>query len=142
MSSYAGRRFRNNLAMWLATIAAIVGLFFLFAILVTLFYKGFTAISPRMFLESTPPPGDDGGLVNAIFVSVAMTIIAIVVATPIGILAGTYLAEYSRGHWLGEVAKFINDILLSAPSSIIGLFVYTVVVVPTSHFSAWAGAAA
>ena len=95
-----------------------------------------------MFLESTPPPGDDGGLINAIFGSVVMTVIAVVVATPIGILAGTYLAEYSRGHWLGEVAKFINDILLSAPSIIIGLFVYTVVVVPVGHFSAWAGAAA
>jgi phosphate transport system permease protein len=141
MSSYSGRRFRNNLAMWLATAAAIVGLFFLFAILVTLLYKGFTAISPRMFLESTPPPGEDGGLINAIFGSLVMTALAIVVATPIGILAGTYLAEYSRGHWLGEVAKFINDILLSAPSIIIGLFVYTVVVVPSGHFSAWAGAA-
>jgi phosphate transport system permease protein len=141
MASYASRRTGNIVAMTLCWVAAIVGLFFLFAILVTLFYKGFTAISPRMFLESTPPPGDDGGLVNAIFGSVAMTVIAVVVATPIGILAGTYLAEYSRGHWLGEVAKFINDILLSAPSIIIGLFVYTVVVVPVGHFSAWAGAA-
>jgi len=141
MASYASRRTGNIVAMTLCWAAAIVGLFFLFAILVTLFYKGFTAISPRMFLESTPPPGDDGGLINAIFGSVAMTVIAVVVATPIGILAGTYLAEYSRGHWLGEVAKFINDILLSAPSIIIGLFVYTVVVVPVGHFSAWAGAA-
>ena len=141
MASYASRRTGNIVAMTLCWAAAIVGLVFLFAILVTLFYKGFTAISPRMFLESTPPPGDDGGLINAIFGSVAMTVIAVVVATPIGILAGTYLAEYSRGHWLGEVAKFINDILLSAPSIIIGLFVYTVVVVPVGHFSAWAGAA-
>jgi len=141
MSSYAGRRFRNNLAMGLAIVAAVVGLFFLFTILITLLYKGFTSISPRMFLESTPPPGDDGGLINAIFGSVVMTVIAVVVATPIGILAGTYLTEYSRGHWLGEVAKFINDILLSAPSIIIGLFVYTVLVVPFGHFSAWAGAA-
>ncbi|HVY51571.1 MAG TPA: phosphate ABC transporter permease PstA [Devosia sp.] len=140
--SYAARRTRNLVAMALCWIATIIGLFFLFAILVTLFYKGFTSISPRMFLESTPPPGDDGGLVNAIYGSVAMTLIAIVVATPIGILAGTYLSEYSRGHWLGEAAKFINDILLSAPSIIIGLFVYTVVVVPFGHFSAWAGAAA
>ena len=141
MASYTGRRFRNNLAMGLAVAAAVVGLFFLFTILVTLLYKGFTAISPKMFVESTPPPGDDGGLINAIFGSVAMTVIAVVVATPIGILAGTYLTEYSRGHWLGEVAKFINDILLSAPSIIIGLFVYTVLVVPFGHFSAWAGAA-
>lgn len=140
--SYAGRRARNNVAMALATGAAIVGLFFLFLILATLLYKGFTAISLRMFIESTPPPGEDGGLINAIFGSVAMTLIAVVVATPIGILAGTYLSEYSRGHWLGEVAKFINDILLSAPSIIIGLFVYTIIVVPTSHFSAWAGSVA
>jgi len=141
MSSYSGRRFRNSLAMWLAIAAAAIGLFFLFAILVTLLYKGFTAISPRMFLESTPPPGEDGGLLNAIFGSVVMTVVAVVVATPIGILAGTFLAESSRGHWLGEAAKFINDILLSAPSIIIGLFVYTVLVVPVGHFSAWAGAA-
>ena len=139
--SYANRRVRNTVYMWLATGAAVIGLFFLFVILATLLYKGFTAIQPEMFLESTPPPGDNGGLLNAIFGSVAMTVIAIVVATPIGILAGTYLAEYSRGHWLGEAAKFINDILLSAPSIIIGLFVYTVVVVPSGHFSAWAGAA-
>ncbi len=141
MASYRARRTRNTVAMALCWVATVVGLFFLFAILVTLLYKGLTAISPRMFLESTPPPGDDGGLLNAIFGSVAMTVIAIVVATPLGILAGTYLSEYSRGHWLGEVAKFINDILLSAPSIIIGLFVYTVVVVPSGHFSAWAGAA-
>lgn len=142
MSSYAGRRVRNNIFRVLATGAAVIGLVFLAAILATLLFKGFSAISPRMFLESTPPPGDDGGLVNAIFGSLVMTTLAIVVATPIGILAGTYLAEYARGHWLGEAAKFINDILLSAPSIIIGLFVYTVVVVPVGHFSAWAGAAA
>jgi phosphate transport system permease protein len=141
MARYTGRRGRNSIAMGLAIVATVVGLFFLFTILVTLLYKGFTAISPRMFLESTPPPGDDGGLINAIFGSVAMTVTAVVLATPIGILAGTYLTEYSRGHWLGEAAKFINDILLSAPSIIIGLFVYTVVVVPSGHFSAWAGAA-
>ena len=141
MASYASRRRSNTIAMTLCWIATVIGLFFLFAILVTLLFKGFSAISPQIFIESTPPPGEDGGLLNAIFGSLVMTIIAIVVATPIGILAGTYLSEYSRGHWLGEVAKFINDILLSAPSIIIGLFVYTVVVVPVGHFSAWAGAA-
>ena len=141
MASYASRRRGNTIAMTLCWIATVIGLFFLFAILVTLLFKGFSAISPQIFIESTPPPGEDGGLLNAIFGSLVMTIIAIVVATPIGILAGTYLSEYSRGHWLGEVAKFINDILLSAPSIIIGLFVYTVVMVPVGHFSAWAGAA-
>ncbi|MEO8757388.1 MAG: phosphate ABC transporter permease PstA [Devosia sp.] len=141
MASYSGRRTTNVVAMTLAIVATIVGLFFLFLILATLVYKGFSAISLQMFTENTPPPGEDGGLLNAIFGSVVMTVIAIVVATPIGILAGTYLSEYSRGHWLGEAAKFINDILLSAPSIIIGLFVYTVLVVPFGHFSAWAGAA-
>jgi len=142
MNAYAGRRFRNNLMMGLSILASVVGLFFLLAILITLLYKGFAAITPQMFTASTPPPGQDGGLINAIFGSLVMTVAAVVVATPIGILAGTYLAEYSRGHWLGEVAKFINDILLSAPSIIIGLFVYTILVVPFGHFSAWSGAAA
>ena len=141
MSSYAARRTRNSVAMALAIVAAAIGLVFLFLILATLLVKGFTAISPQMFLENTPPPGEDGGLLNAIVGSLAMTVIAVVVATPAGILAGTYLSEYSRGHWLGEAAKFVNDVLLSAPSIIIGLFVYTVVVVPVGHFSAWAGAA-
>jgi phosphate transport system permease protein len=142
MASYGARRASNTVSMTLSILATVIGLFFLFLILATLLFKGFSAISPRMFLDSTPPPGEDGGLLNAIFGSVVMTAIGIVIATPVGILAGTYLSEYSRGHWLGEVAKFINDILLSAPSIIIGLFVYTVVVVPMGHFSAWAGAAA
>ena len=142
MARYGARRASNAVSMTLSILATVIGLFFLFLILATLLFKGFSAISTRMFLDSTPPPGEDGGLLNAIFGSVVMTAIGIVIATPVGILAGTYLSEYSRGHWLGEVAKFINDILLSAPSIIIGLFVYTVVVVPMGHFSAWAGAAA
>ena len=142
MAGYAARRIRNNIMMGLSILASVVGLFFLFVILATLLDKGLTAITPQMFTESTPPPGEDGGLINAIFGSVVMTVVAIAVATPVGILAGTYLAEYSRGHWLGEAAKFVNDILLSAPSIIIGLFVYTVLVVPFGHFSAWSGAAA
>lgn len=142
MAGYAARRIRNNIMMGLSILASVVGLFFLFVILATLLYKGLTAITPQMFTESTPPPGEDGGLINAIFGSVVMTVVAIAVATPVGILAGTYLAEYSRGHWLGEAAKFVNDILLSAPSIIIGLFVYTLLVVPFGHFSAWSGAAA
>jgi phosphate transport system permease protein len=142
MAGYAARRIRNNIMMGLSILASVVGLFFLFVILATLLYKGLTAITPQMFTESTTPPGEDGGLINAIFGSVVMTVVAIAVATPVGILAGTYLAEYSRGHWLGEAAKFVNDILLSAPSIIIGLFVYTVLVVPFGHFSAWSGAAA
>lgn len=139
---YSQRRLGNAAAMALATGAAAVGLFFLGAILWTLLEEGFAAISPAMFLEMTPPPGSDGGLANAIFGSVMMTLVAVLVATPIGILAGTYLSEYSRGSRLGEAAKFINDVLLSAPSIIVGLFVYTILVVPFGHFSAWAGAAA
>lgn len=94
------RKTTNAIALGLAVVATAVGLFFLAAILVTLIIEGFSAISPRLFLENTPPPGSDGGLLNAIFGSLAMTAIAIVVATPIGILAGTYLSEYSRGGWL------------------------------------------
>ena len=141
MSISSSRKTTNTVMLALAGVATVVGLFFLAAILVTLLIQGFSAISPRLFVEMTPPPGSDGGLLNAIFGTIVMTVIAIVVATPIGILAGTYLTEYSRGAWLGEAAKFINDILLSAPSIIIGLFVYTVLVVPFGHFSAWAGAA-
>lgn len=142
MSLGTSRKRTNMIVSGLAIFATAVGLAFLALILVTLLFKGLTSLSPRVFVESTPPPGEDGGLLNAILGSVAMTVIAIVVATPLGILAGTYLVEYSRGSKIGEVAKFINDILLSAPSIIIGLFVYTVLVVPAGHFSAWAGAAA
>lgn len=142
MSVESRRKATNRIALGLAVAATVLGLFFLAAILVTLLVEGVSAISPRLLLENTPPPGADGGLLNAIFGSLAMTGVAIVVATPVGILAGTYLAEYSRGSRLGEAARFINDILLSAPSIIIGLFVYTVLVVPFGHFSAWAGAAA
>ena len=142
MSVDSRRKTTHIVALGLSVLATAVGLFFLAAILVTLVIKGFSAISPTLFIENTPPPGDDGGLLNAIFGSLAMTSVAIAVDTPIGILAGTYLSEYSRGSRLAEVAKFINDILLSAPSIIIGLFVYTVLVVPFGHFSAWAGAAA
>jgi phosphate transport system permease protein len=142
MSIYSNRRAANNIALVLATAATAVGLFFLAVILLTLLIEGLSAISPAMFLETTPPPGDSGGLINAIFGSVMMTLVAVLVATPIGILAGTYLSEYARGSRLGEAAKFINDVLLSAPSIIVGLFVYTVLVLPFGHFSAWAGSAA
>jgi phosphate transport system permease protein len=142
MSLQSRRKARNLIALGLSTAAAAVGLFFLAAILVTLVVKGASAISPRLFLENTPAPGADGGLLNAIFGSIVMTLIAIAVATPVGILAGTYLAEYARGGRLAEVARFINDILLSAPSIIVGLFIYTILVVPVGHFSAWSGAAA
>jgi phosphate transport system permease protein len=137
------RKAANFVAMGLSVLATALGLFFLAVILVTLVWQGAGALSPALFLENTPPPDTPGGgLLNAIFGSLAMTVIAIVVATPIGILAGTYLSEYSRGSRLAEAAKFINDILLSAPSIIIGLFIYAILVVPFRHFSGWAGAAA
>jgi phosphate transport system permease protein len=142
MAVDARRKTTNVIALGLSVFATVVGLFFLAAILVTLLVQGFSALSPALFTQNTPPPGSAGGLLNAIFGSLAMTVVAILVATPVGILAGTYLTEYSRGSWIAEVAKFINDILLSAPSIIIGLFVYTILVVPFGHFSAWAGAAA
>jgi phosphate transport system permease protein len=143
MATYTGRKLRNSIGLTLSVAATGIGLFFLAAILLTLLINGFSALSPQIFvLDTPPPPGDGGGLRNAIVGSLLMTLIAIGVATPIGILAGTYLAEYARGSRIGEAAKFVNDVLLSAPSIIVGLFVYTVLVLTTHHFSAWAGAAA
>ncbi len=141
--SSSRRKTGNIVAMGLSVLATVIGLAFLAAILVTLIVQGLSAISLDLFTQMTPPPNvTGGGLLNAIFGSVVMTLVAIVVATPIGILAGTYLTEYSKGSWVAEAAKFINDVLLSAPSIIIGLFVYTILVMPFGHFSAWAGAAA
>lgn len=139
MSVYSSRMRANRIWLVLAVAAAGFGLFWLAAILWTLFSEGLAVIGPALFLENTPPPGDQGGLANAIFGSAVMTFVAIAIATPIGILAGTYLSEYAGKSRLGEAAKFINDVLLSAPSIIVGLFIYTIVVVPFGHFSAWAG---
>jgi phosphate transport system permease protein len=108
-------------------------------ILGTLFYEGVSGLSPRVFTELTPPPGAAGGLLNAIVGSLIMTVLGVLVGTPIGILAGTYMAEYGRHDRVTSVVRFINDILLSAPSIVIGLFIYEVVVAPTGHFSAFAG---
>jgi phosphate transport system permease protein len=139
MEIYARRRLTNTVALSVAMAAAIFGLFWLIAILWTLFYNGFSAISPSIFTEMTPPPGNAGGLLNAIFGSVVLTIGATLLSTPIGMLAGTYLAEYGKKGAFAETVRFINDILLSAPSIVVGLFIYEVVVVPMGHFSAWAG---
>jgi phosphate transport system permease protein len=139
MEIYARRRLTNTVALSVAMAAAIFGLFWLIAILWTLFYNGFSAISPSIFTEMTPPPGNTGGLLNAIFGSVVLTIGATLLSTPIGMLAGTYLAEYGKKGAFAETVRFINDILLSAPSIVVGLFIYEVVVVPMGHFSAWAG---
>jgi phosphate transport system permease protein len=136
---YARRRLINSIALTTATAAAGFGLVWLIWILATLIYNGITSINLQIFTEMTPPPGDKGGLLNAIFGSIVLTIGATVLSTPIGMLAGTYLAEYGKKSLLAEVIRFINDILLSAPSIVVGLFIYEVLVVPMGHFSAWAG---
>lgn len=136
------RKISNTIALALAMAAAVFGLFWLVAILWTLFSNGLGAINLAIFTEMTPPPGNTGGLLNAIAGSLVMTMVAMAVGTPVGILAGTYLAEYSRGSKLGETIRFINDILLSAPSIIVGLFIYEIMVRPMGHFSAWAGSMA
>ena len=139
---YRRRRMVNKVALALALGAAGFGLFWLIAILSTLLYNGLGSLGPGLFTEMTPPPGSEGGLLNAIFGTVVMTSITTALGTPIGIMAGTWLAEYGKGNKLAEVIRFINDILLSAPSIIVGLFVYEVMVLQMGHFSAWAGAAA
>jgi phosphate transport system permease protein len=136
---YRRRLFFNrfNLVMSLGTMG--FGMFFLLWILGVLFYQGFTSLSPTLFTQMTPPPGSAGGLANAIYGSVIIVLVATFISTPIGILAGIYLAEFGRGKWVANATRFINDILLSAPSIVIGLFVYTVYVTRVSHFSGWAG---
>ncbi len=139
---YRRRRVINLAALALSTVTMAIGLAFLFWILWTLGERGLGALRPVVFTESTPGPGSSGGLLNAICGSLLMTAVGILAGAPIGILAGTYLSEFGKGQWFAEVTRFINDILLSAPSIIIGLFVYTVVVLQTHHFSGWAGAMA
>src|SRR4051794_21513815 len=142
MSSYAVRRRRNAIAMGLSVAAALFGLAWLALILGALLWQGLSGLSPRVFTEMTPPPGSAGGLVNAIVGSLVMTVLAVVIGTPLGILAGTYMAEYGRYAKLTLVVRFINDILLSAPSIVVGLFIYEVMVARMGHFSAVAGAVA
>ncbi len=142
MSPYARRRTTNIIVLLLSLAATVFGLVWLAFILWTLLENGLGAIGPDIFAKMTPPPGSSGGLLNAIYGSVIMTLVATVVGSPIGILAGTFLAEYGRGNPLAPVIRFINDILLSAPSIIIGLFIYDLMVLRMGHFSAWAGAMA
>lgn len=137
------RRLRTNrIVYWLSIAATAVGLFLLFWILIDLLLKGASTFSLDLFTLNTPPPGSAGGLLNAILGSLLITGVGIGIATPIGILAGTFLIEYGRGSKLAEVIRFVNDMLVSAPSIIVGLFVYQVVVAPLHHFSGWAGAIA
>jgi phosphate transport system permease protein len=142
MSRYTRRRIGNRIALGLSFLATAIGLIFLFLVLYALLRNGVPALGGALFTQATPPPGSAGGLANAIYGSIVMTIVATLVGTPIGILSGTFLAEFGRNSRLAPVVRFVNDILLSAPSIIIGLFVYQIVVVPMGHFSAWAGSIA
>jgi phosphate transport system permease protein len=136
------RHFTNLFALCLATVATGFSLIWLVWILTTTLINGASAIGPKLFTEMTPPPGSDGGLLNAIYGSGIMILVAVLLGAPIGILAGTNLAEYGKKGVIAEIVRFINDILLSAPSIVIGLFVYELVVRQSSHFSGWAGAIA
>ena len=136
---YRRRRMVNFVNLGISLLTVLFGLFWLVWILWTLFAQGLSAISVGMFVQTTPPPGSAGGLANAIFGSLLMSLLATLIGTPIGILAGTYVAEYGRRGWLAPATRFINDILLSAPSIVIGLFVYAVYVANVRHFSGWAG---
>ncbi|NEJ23452.1 phosphate ABC transporter permease PstA [Rhizobium leguminosarum] len=138
-SLYRYRQIKSAIALTLASAATAIGLIFLVWILWTTLINGFSALSPKLVTEMTPPPGEDGGLANAFMGSLMIVLLAVVIGTPIGILAGTYLAEFSRGKKIGGIIRFVNDILLSAPSIIIGLFVYELVVRQTGHFSGYAG---
>lgn len=137
---YRRRRFYNRLMLGLAGLALIMGLFWLAWIIATLLFKGAAAFTISLLFSNTPPPGEAGGLFNAIVGSILMSAVATVIGTPIGVLAGTYLAEYGSRGWLAPVTRFLNDVLLSAPSIVIGLFIYAVYVAQIGHYSGWAGA--
>ena len=139
---YSARRRRNLITMGLAIAATAFGLIWLVLILADLLWEGFSGLSIAVFTQMTPPPGSAGGLLNPIMGSLMMTVIAVAIGTPLGILAGTYMAEYGRYDKLTMVVRFINDILLSAPSIVIGLFIYEIMVAQMGHFSGWAGAVA
>jgi phosphate transport system permease protein len=139
---YARRRFTNGVFLTLSVSTAVIGIGWLTVILSALVVQGVSGFSYKVFTMDTPGPGSVGGLANAIYGSLFMSTLAVAVGTPIGILAGTYLAEYGRHRRLAFVVRFVNDILLSAPSILIGLFIYEVTVLQVGHYSAWAGAAA
>lgn len=141
-SLYAARRRRNAVAIAAAFVATGIGLAWLALILGVLLWNGLSGLSLAVFTEMTPPPGSAGGLLNAIVGSLIMTVLGVAIGGPIGMLAGTYMAEYGRHDKLTSVVRFINDILLSAPSIVVGLFIYEVMVRPMGNFSGIAGAAA
>lgn len=136
---YNRRRWLNYFNLTASALTMLVGLLALGWILWTLLSFGFHGLTLNLFTQNTPPPGNSGGLLNAIVGSILMSVIGTLIGTPIGIMAGTYLAEFGQRGWLAPITRFINDILLSAPSIIIGLFVYEVYVATTKHFSGWAG---
>jgi phosphate transport system permease protein len=142
VARYNARRRSNAAAMGLALAATAFGLGWLVLVLGALLWKGFSGLSPTVFTQMTPPPGASGGLLNPIIGSLILTILAVAIGTPIGILAGTYMAEYGRHDRLSSMVRFINDILLSAPSIVVGLFIYEVMVAPMGHFSGLAGGVA
>src|SRR6185295_18395655 len=142
ISLYARRVLVNRVNLVMSLMTMVFGLAFLFWILFTLFEAGFHAFGSHLFTETTPPPGSAGGLANAIAGSVMMAFMGTAIGTPVGIFAGIYLAEFGSRGWLAPVTRFINDILLSAPSIIIGLFIYQIYVFRVGHFSAWAGSLA
>ncbi len=139
---YTRRRLLNFVTLGISVLAMLFGLFWLGWILWTLLDNGLPGLAPHVFTQMTPPPGSSGGLLNAIAGSLVMTTVATLIGTPIGILAGTYLAEFGQRGWLAPVTRFINDVLLSAPSIVIGLFIYEIYVIKVKHFSGWGGALA
>lgn len=139
---YLRRKIVNNVTLSISLLTVLFALTFLVWILWTLFSQGLSHVSLDVFTKMTPPPGSSGGLLNAIVGSLYMVLIATFIGTPVGVLAGTYLAEYGKSGWLAPTTRFINDILLSAPSIVIGLFVYEVAVNTVGHFSGWAGSLA
>lgn len=141
-SLYGRRRLINKISLTISVLAMGFGLFWLTWILWTLLVQGLPGINASIFTQTTPPPGSQGGLSNAIWGSLMMTSLATLIGTPVGILAGTYLAEFGHRGWLAPITRFINDILLSAPSIVIGLFVYEVYIIKIGHFAGWGGALA
>ena len=139
---YKKRVLVNRIALCLAVLAMSIGMAFLLWILFVLIAKGIGGINLAVFTQMTPPPGSEGGIANAIAGSIAMVGFATFIATPIGIFAGIYLAEYGSRGWIGPTTRFVNDILLSAPSIILGLFIYAIYVAQVKHFSGWAGSCA
>ncbi|MHB9021811.1 MAG: phosphate ABC transporter permease PstA [Halothiobacillus sp.] len=142
MSKYQIRKLINYFNLVAALLVTALGLFMLAWILSVLFSKGFQYINWTVFTQMTPPPGASGGLLNAIFGTLVITFFAVLIGTPVGIMAGTYLSEFGGNSRFSNTVRFVNDVLLSAPSIVVGVFVYTLIVEPQGHFSGWAGAIA